>query len=79
MAFQRAPNTAEITVIFDLEGRVVSNIYHAQRLIGYAQVNLDNLAVTIDTIAASGLMADLAADMYYVRTEVRGLDKENDL
>lgn len=40
---------------------------------------LNTLAAQIDITPASGLLADLSNQLSYVRTDVRGLDLENDL
>ena len=79
MAFQRVPNTAEISVVYDLFGMNLVNTYHAYAAAGYNQSMLDTLAAQIDASPVVSLLADQATDIDYVRTDVRGLDQENDL
>ena len=79
MAYQRVPETAEIVVHYTLYGAEVVNTYHAEYAGGYAQANLDALALNIDLTAVDGMLADQSVSLSYIRTDVRGLDAENDL
>jgi len=79
MAFQRVPNTAEISVIYELCGFQLQNTYHAYSVTGYVQADLDFLAAQIDTVPVTGMLADQSDHLDYIRTDVQGLDAENDL
>lgn len=79
MAYQRVPETAEITVRYTVQGVDIANTYHARASGGYNQSMLDTLANQIDLTPVSGLLADQTNKCNYVRTDVRGLDSEFDL
>lgn len=79
MAYQRVPETAEIRVIFEMMGAEVSCIFHAQKAGGYSQGDLDTLAGTIDANDGPAFAGIMSLHNSYVRTDVRGLDVENDL
>lgn len=79
MAFQRVPLTAQIKVVYRGGDQDIVNLYYAKAPAGYGQADLDNLAHQIATNAMPGLKADQSAHLTYMRTEVQGLDQENDL
>lgn len=79
MAFQRVPNTVEIRVIYTLYGENVMNTYHAQDSNGYDQTKLNALAAAIDSGPVVGMKSAQSLSLAYVRTDVVGLDTENDL
>lgn len=79
MAYQRVPNTAEVVVRYEMAGNPFVNIYHAERSAPYAQIDLDALATAVDSGPAASLLADLSLAVDYVRTDVRGLNAENDM
>ncbi len=78
MAFQRVPNTAEINVIYTYHGEIVQNVYYAEFPSGYVLGNLASLAGHIDLQVGVVWVADQPAEAIYLRTEVRGLNAEND-
>lgn len=79
MAFQSVPNTAEIDHIFTLHGITVQNVYYARLPAGYSLSDLQALADAIDLLFPTTFVNDMSVDVSYVRTEVRGLNVENDL
>lgn len=79
MAFQAVPNTVEVTLIFTQNLEVVTNTFHAEKADGYDQDDIETLAAAVDTLVASELLPVMTMDCEYNRTEVRGLDVENDL
>jgi hypothetical protein len=79
MAYQRVPETAEITVRFDIQNEDVSNLYYARYVGGYSQSDLNALAAAVDGIINPAYIPYLSQYDSYVRTDVRGLDSENDL
>lgn len=79
MAYQRVPETAEVSVFYDFAGQEVVNTYHARYTGGYSQADLDALALNVDFTPVSALLADQSLRISYVRTDVRGLDSEFDL
>lgn len=79
MSFQRVPYTAQIAVRYFHVGQPIVNLYYAQKPGGYDQSDLDGLAVSVDTNAASALLVDQSERLFYVKTEVVGLDQQNDL
>jgi len=76
---QRVPNTALIRVIFSLDGQTLENTYHAEMPAGYAQADLDNLAAVVDFTPAANMRSSIADAAQYVRTDVVGLNQENDM
>jgi len=79
MAFQAVPDTAEINMIFTMNGVTVQNVFYAERAGGYVQADLQALADKIDTIFAVTWVTEQPDEVFYVKTEVRGLAVENDL
>lgn len=79
MAFQSVPETAEIDHIFTLHGKLVQNVHYAKLPGGYNLGTLQALADAIDTVFAITFINDVCNDVSYLRTEVRGLEDENDL
>lgn len=79
MAFQSVPNTAEIDIIYTLNGETVQNVYYAVLLAGYILADLQALADAIDLQVQGTWKSQQAPEAVYVRTEVRGLENENDL
>ena len=79
MAYQRVPETAEIRVFYNVGNREVSNVYHAEKVGGYSQSDIDGLAAEVSFVGATAQLASMSGNDAYVRTEVRGLDQENDL
>lgn len=79
MAFQSVPETVEITVNYTYGGNQIVNTYHARQSGGYNQAGIDALAVAIDNTAVPGLLADQTVWIDYMRTDVRGLENENDI
>lgn len=79
MAFQRVPNTAEIDVIYTLNGINVQNVFYGEFAAGYSLSDLQALADQIDLQVSVSWLPDQPSEANYVRTEVRGLDAEFDL
>jgi len=79
MAFQSVPETVEIDHIFTLHGVTVQNVHYARLPGGYAQADLQTMAGQIDGIFPATWVTEVDSDVTYVRTEVRGLEFENDL
>ena len=79
MAFQRVPNTAEITFVYQQNLQPVVNTTHAVRAGGYNGAQIINLAAAMDAVAVSNLRPAMVTDAFYLRAEIRGLDQENDL
>lgn len=79
MAFQRVPETAEISVIQSLQGVTIQNTFHARKTGGYSESDLANLANVIDINWATYVLPYQSTTLVYNKTEVRGLDDENDL
>lgn len=78
MAFQAVLETAQIDHIFTLNDVTVQNTYHAKLPGGYVLTDLQDLADRIDGVFDIGMLSDMPEDVIYVRTEVRGLELEND-
>ena len=79
MAFQAVENTVEINVIFTLNGELVQNVFYAKFGGVYALANLQSLADAVGTHIGSNWLPLQAAEVDFLRTEVRGLTVENDL
>lgn len=79
IAFQRVPNTAEIDMIYTLNGVTVQNVFYAQLPTGYVQADLQALADKIDTAFLATFVTEMPPEVAYIRTDVRGLDQINDL
>lgn len=79
MAFQPVPNCAEIDIIYTLNGVIVQNSFYAFAAGGYALGDLVTLAAAIDNEVDPTWLTQQPAEAIYVRTEVRGLNVENDL
>jgi len=78
MAFQRVPDTASVTLVFLQNGENLINTVHASKLGGYDLSQIAFLANAIDNNVAVDMRPEMVADSSYVRTEVRGLNSEND-
>jgi len=78
MAFQSVPETAEINHIFSLNAQIVQNTHYAKRPGGYGLADLQNLADAIDGVFLTTFVNDMPPEAIYLRTEVRGLELEND-
>lgn len=79
MAFQRVPNTAEVAVIYTLNGIVCQNVFYGEFAGGYSLLDLQVLAGAVDAAVGVGWLPDQPAEATYLRCEVRGLDTEFDL
>lgn len=78
MAYQRVPETVEVSVVFRNIGREVMNLYYAKKVGGYSQADIDGLAAAVDNVAPN-FATIISLDDAYLRTDVRGLDSENDI
>jgi len=78
MVFQSVPETAEINHIFSLNAQIVQNTHYAKRPGGYGLADLQNLADAIDPLFLITFVTDCPPEAIYLRTEVRGLEFEND-
>ncbi len=79
MAFQRVPNSAEIAHTFMQQNKITQNTYYAQFAGAYSQSDIQTLADEVDNVFALNFVTEMCSDVIYVRTDVRGLDTENDL
>jgi len=78
MAFQSVPDTAQIDVIFTLNGEVVQNSFYAELTGGYALADLQALADAVDLQLLAIWQSDQPSEVSYLRTDVRGLADAND-
>lgn len=78
MAFQSVPDTAEVVMVFSGDGGLMTNTHYARFLGAYDLDDLQDLANVYDEFATDDLIPQLANDVLYVRTEVRGLSQIND-
>jgi len=78
MAFQRVPNTVEIDIIYSYNGELVQNVFYAEFGGAYAQANLQSLADEVDITVDALWLPVQPVEAVYLRTEVRGLNIEND-
>ncbi len=79
MAFQSVPETAEVNHIFTLNGKIVQNTHYGRFAGGYGQSDLQALADAVDNVFLTTFVTELPPEGIYLRTEVRGLEFENDL
>lgn len=79
MAYQRVPETVEIALIFEAQNQEIRNLFYAQKVGGYSQTDIDGLAAAVDSSSGPQFAALMSTRDHYVRTDVRGLDAENDL
>ncbi len=79
MAFQQVVDTAEVSIIFQQNNEILANVFHAKKTGGYNQSDIDDLADAVDDLVLSELIPEMTLNCEYLRTEVRGLDNENDL
>jgi len=78
MAFQSVPETAQIDMVFTLNGEPVQNSFYARSPGGYGLVDLQALADGIDTMWDNIWKPDQPTEVTYLRTDVRGLEFVND-
>lgn len=78
MAFQSVPETAQITVVFTTNGQNMVNTFYARKTGGYAALDIQDLATAVDDWVLVHLRPILGSETMYVRTEVRGLENEED-
>jgi len=78
MPFQSVPETAEATPIFLVNGQLIQNTYHGRKSGGYSTADLEAFAEAVDLSVAAHQLPLLSTEVTYVRTEVRGLEFEND-
>ncbi len=78
MAFQKVVATAEIDHIFTLNGVLVQNTHYAFLPGGYGLADLQALADKIDLVFPTTFVTEQPPEAIYIRTEVRGLEFEND-
>ncbi len=79
MAFQPVLDTAEIDMIYTLNGVAVQNVFYARLTGGYTLTDLQALADMIDSAFLTTFFTEMPMEVSYLRTEVRGLAVENDL
>ncbi len=79
MAFQKVPFSVEITVVMQQNTEIVTNTFHAEKMPLYNLAEIQALALLVDGLVAAQLLPLMTLDSSYLRTEVRGLDSENDL
>lgn len=78
MAFQSVPDTAEINMLYTLNDVAAQNVFYAEHPGGYSEANLQALADAVDLIWPITFQNEQPAEVTYVKTEVRGLENEND-
>lgn len=79
MAFQKVEDTAQVDVIYTLNGETVQNVFYARFGGNYALVDLQSMADAVSTAVGAVWLPLQPIEATYVRTEVRGLEFENDL
>lgn len=79
MAFQSVPDTAQIDIVFTQNSVVMQNSFYAHHPGGYSLANLEALAADIDQAVPVTWLPRMTAECTYLRTDVRGLNSENDL
>lgn len=79
MAFQSVPDVAQVSIIFKQNGITMQNSFYAHHPGGYSLANLEALAAEIDARVDGNFKVRQPIECEYLRTEVRGLDTENDL
>jgi len=79
MAFQKVDNTVEINVIYTLNLETVQNVFYARFGGEYALANLQSLADAVGSTVGVEWLPLQPIEAVFVRTEVRGLENENDL
>ena len=78
MAFQAVPNTAAITFVCSQNNENVVNTVHAEKIAGYDGADIIALADAMDVAFKNHVVPQMVIDVLYLRTEVRGLNSEND-
>lgn len=78
MAYQRVPETAEITVNFTVNAIPQQNTFYARKSGGYSTADLAALAGAVDAAVGTYWLDDMTTAALYVKTVVRGLDLEFD-
>lgn len=79
MAFQAVPDTAQIDMVYTLNGEPAQNSFYARLQGGYGLADLQALADVIDAVFLTTFVTEQPAESIYLRTDVRGLASENDL
>lgn len=79
MVFQPVLNVAAIDTIFTQNGETVQNVYYAHFPSGYSQIELDALALKVDTRIQADMIPFMPTEVIYQRVEVLGLSVQNDL
>ncbi len=79
MAFQSVPDTAQINMVYTLNGEPCQNSLYGHMAGGYILADLIALATQIDVQINSSFLPFQPVEAEYLRTEVRGLASENDL
>lgn len=79
MAFQSVPDCAQIDVVFTQNGVTLQNSFYAFHPGGYSLSDLEALAADIDAAIPITWLPRMSDACTYLRTDVRGLDTENDL
>lgn len=79
MGFQRVPDTAQISIVFTYNGETCINTMYAEKAGGYSLGDLQALAAQVDVQVGSSFLHLQPPEVSYVKSEVRGLDQENDL
>ena len=79
MAFQQVEDTFEINGVYTLNGEAAQNVFYAKFAGTYALANLQALADAVGTQVGAIWLPEQPIEADFVRTDVRGLDVENDL
>lgn len=79
MPFQSVPATASAEVVWQYNTTPVENTFYFRATTGsYTQGSLQTLADVVDTWVGVSMKPLVGAALTYLRTEVRGLQNEND-
>lgn len=79
MAFQSVPETAQISIVYTYNGEACINTLYGKKVGGYSLGDLAALAAQVDLQTETTWLPLQPSEAVYVRTEVRGLEDENDL
>ena len=78
MAFQSVPESAEVAVNYTQNGEPLQNTFHGRLPGGYGTTELEALASAVDAAVGIHFLPIFPTSCLYVKTEVRGLEFEND-
>lgn len=79
MAFQPADKCVEVVIHATCEGKSVANVFHARRLAGYTQTELDVLSALVAGEVSTHYPPLVHSGVTFNDITVRGLQDENDI